>query len=363
MNLNCEFPINGLSFGAIAHGITTQLFERGISPNIFPIGNPDLSVYDKASEDYKLWLQGCLNKATTRFKKDFPGLKLWHITNSWHKISNKQSLLTFFELDQITDTEKNILNQQDKIFVTSTETKQVFEDYGVTVPVIYTPMGFDPIHFKRLNKQYFNDGSIVFSLFGKFEKRKHTEKVVRNWVKRFGGDRRYRLHLHIHNVFYNEQQIQATYQKMFDGKNPPFNVQIYPFLKNNSLLNDAFNVTNIVLDMSGGESISLPSLHCVALGKHAVIHHCSAMKDWTNEQNAVLVQSNGKELVYDGVFFNQGNQFNQGNIYTWDENEFIAACEKAIQRYEANPVNEAGFELQEKYSFKGGVDIILKEIN
>ncbi|NJO59118.1 MAG: hypothetical protein HC836_12520 [Richelia sp. RM2_1_2] len=115
--------------------------------------------------------------------------------------------------------------------------------------------------------------------------------------------------------------------------------------------------------MSGGEGFSLPSFHAVGLGKHAVLHNCSAISDWANEENAVLVNPSNKTEVYDGMFFHPNQPFNQGNIYDWNEDEFISACEKAITRFENSQCNENGVKLQEEYSWDKTVNTILKTIN
>ena len=126
MNLNLEVPINPVSFGQLSVNITHELFKRGISPSVFPIGAPDLSAFDKVSEDYKNWLSAAINGSLKKYKKDYPYFRLWHINGAWEKVSNPSFLLTFVETDQITDVETNILNSYQKIFVTSQFTKRVF---------------------------------------------------------------------------------------------------------------------------------------------------------------------------------------------------------------------------------------------
>jgi len=77
----------------------------------------------------------------------------------------------------------------------------------------------------------------------------------------------------------------------------------------------------------------------------------------------VLVEPNGKEDSADGVFFKKGNPYNQGKIFTFDEDAFIDGCEKAIERYKASPENAAGLELQDKFTYKNTVDAITEIMN
>jgi hypothetical protein len=74
----------------------------------------------------------------------------------------------------------------------------------------------------------------------------------------------------------------------------------------------------------------------------------------------VLVEPNGKTEAYDGVFFKKGAPFNQGNIYTFDEEAFIDGCEKAVERYKENPLNAAGVKLQKKFSCAKTADAIME---
>lgn len=362
MNLNASLPLNSLSFGFCSYNILLELYKQGISPNLFlaPDG-ADLSAYDKADEDFKFFINSCANKARRYYSSKHKEFKLWHINGSESHISSHTGLLTFHEVDALTDVEVNILNNQAKVFVSSKETKQVFEDYGVNVPVLYTPLGFDAQHFRKINKEYHSPDVTVFGIFGKFERRKWHEKAIKAWLKKYANNRKVALQTHIYNPFFKQEQNQQILNALFQG-NKPFNVNPIPYVKTLSELNDSINAVDVVIDMSGGEGFSLPSFHCVGLGKHGVIHNCSAMKDWAANSGAVLVNPSGKEEVYDGVFFQKGAPFNQGNIYSWNEDEFIAGCEEAIQRKLSNPVNELGLVLQKEYTWEKTVQNIISNL-
>lgn len=362
--INFEGVINPLSFGYITNGILKELFKNQIEFNFFPIGgNLDWSCFDKTSDEFKNNINNNANNSIKKFNINNNSLKLWHINQSWHKLSkNKNYLLTFHELDQLTDEEVNILNSYDKVFVTSNFSKTVFEDYGVKSKVVYVPMGVDSEIFYDLKQKRPFDDIIVFSIFGKAEKRKATSKTVQAWIKKYGGDHRYKLHLYVTNPFFKPEQMNQVYSQIFNNQQKPFNVDLFPYLPTNSHLNAAYNSTDIVIDMSGGESISLGSLNCVSMGKHGVVHYNSGMKDWATEENSVLIKSNGKEPVYDGIFFQQGQKFNSGNIYTYNIDDFLNGCDLAIKKFKNNPLNIEGLKLQNSYSFKAGADILIKEI-
>ena len=51
--------------------------------------------------------------------------------------------------------------------------------------------------------------------------------------------------------------------------------------------------------------------------------------------------------------------FNQGQIFDYDEDEFIHACEEAIKKVESSKINEAGLKIQEDFKINKTVDTLL----
>ncbi len=49
-------------------------------------------------------------------------------------------------------------------------------------------------------------------------------------------------------------------------------------------------------------------------------------------------------------------------IFDFDEDEFIAGCEKAIENYEQNPLNENGLKLQKDFTYEKLADQLLSLI-
>lgn len=354
--INVNVPVNSLSFGHCSVSILRELYKKNEEANLFFIGEPDFSAY-QTETDFQFWINSAGTRALKSYKRTDPCFKLWHISNSESSVSNEQSLLTFHEVDSLTPVETNILKNQKTVLVSSKFSENVFKAYGVN-NVVYCPLGFDAQHFKQISRTR-NTEQITFSLFGKFEKRKHTEKVIRAWLKQYGNNNRYTLNLHVYNSFFSQEQNNQLLLKIFGGRKP-WNVNCLGYVPTLAEFNSAINAADIVIDMSGGEGFSLPSFHSVALGKHAVVHNCSSIKDWAEDAGAVLVEPSGKEPVYDGVFFRQGDVRNQGNIFTWDEDDFLSACKVAEANFAKNPVNEKGLELQNKFTWGKTVDVILE---
>ena len=81
-------------------------------------------------------------------------------------------------------------------------------------------------------------------------------------------------------------------------------------------------------------------------------------------KNSILVEPKAEKIpAYDGVFFNKGNAVNQGNIFDWNEDDFISACEESIKRVESDRLNKEGLELQSEFSVDKTVNILLEGLS
>ena len=125
------------------------------------------------------------------------------------------------------------------------------------------------------------------------------------------------------------------------------------------MYNDLLNNTDIVLAMSGGEGWGLPEFQSVALGKHCLGLNAHAYKDWMTEDNSTLINPSSKIPCYDNIFFKQGTDFNQGNIFDWNENDFIEGLDKVVNKFKNNPINTEGLKLQTEFTYTKMVDKIL----
>ena len=354
-----HLPINSVSFGQVSLALLREIFSRGLSPCIFPTGEQiDISAED-SSEEFKKWLNSCINQRNTLHNRNNPVFKLWHINGSMESISKKQILYTFHETDEPTKEEINICNNNDLCLFSSEYTKNSFSERGVSGDKL--PLGFDSYNFKKKEGAYI-EGKIVFNLCGKLEKKKNHYNVISAWLKKYGNQKDYVLQLAVNNFFLKKETYSKFLQEIFQGKKY-YNVNILPAMQKNSTFNDFLNSGNIILGMSGAEGWGLPEFQSVAIGKHSVILNATGYKEWATPENSVLVEPNGKVEIYDNIFFKKGSTFNQGNMFSFEEDSFINGCEKAVERYKSNSLNQKGMELQDKFKVSNTVDKMLELIN
>lgn len=357
MKFAINFPFNQTSLGQCSNNIAREIFKKQINLPIFHVGQPDHSMLESET-DFVNWIVSNSIKSDELHSKKNPTLKLWHITGSLESFSEKQYLYTFYELDSPTARELNILKNQEMVFVPSTHYANLFSNFDINCKAI--PLGFDSITFKKEEIKY-PDNRICFGLAGKLEKRKHHLKILNAWAKKYGNRQDVYLNCAIYNNFLKPEDQSAMISQALEGKKY-FNINFLPWMQNNSDYNKFLNANHIIIAMSGGETWGLPEFTSVALGKHCVGLKAHGYKDWMNENNSTCITPNGKIPAYDNIFFREGQPFNQGNIFDFSADEFLDACDKAIEKTKSNPVNTDGLKLQSEFTWEKTTNLILENI-
>ena len=359
MKLLVNAPINALSFGNVSVNILRELYKKKIDLIFFPIGEKvELSAYDKIDQDFIKYLQERTNNRFEKIDKNIPSLKLWHIFGSESRYTKNQSLFTFHEVSEVTPVEKNLLNLQDSILVSSNYTKSIFELNGLS-NVTYVPLGFDT-DFHLTNRSYLPE-KIHFGLMGKFENRKNSSRIIKTWLKLFGNKSEYQLTCAITNQFLEKSRFQNELLKIMDGKHYN-NVNFLPYMQMNSEVNDYLNSIDIDLGgLSGAEGWNLPSFNATALGKWSVVINATAHKDWATKDNSILIEPSSLKDCYDDIFFKKGQAFNQGQFFDISDEEMENAILKSVS-YAKTP-NPEGLKLQKQFTYEKTVETILCAIS
>ena len=351
-----NLPLNSTSLGQVSFSILREVFKRKLDIHLFPIGGVDVSSQSQ-DQDFLSWLQNAILTSVKEHNKNTPIFKLWHFNGSLESYSNKQVLLSFYEVDSPTATEINIIKNNEKVLLSSNYAVSIFKSLGLK-NVDFVPLAFDSTHFKNCAKRNIN--AIQYGLFGKLEpQRKRHLKVLSLWAKKYGNNPNYSLNCAVFNQFLDPNVQSQILNQALNGQKY-FNINFLNYMPSNQMYNDLLNNTDIVLAMSGGEGWGLPEFQTVALGKHCLGLNAHAYKDWMTDKNSVLIQPNGKIPCYDNMFFKEGMEFNQGNIFDWSDQEFLDGLDKVEARYKNNPVNTEGLKLQDQFTYSKMVDSILE---
>ena len=362
---NLEIPINSMSFGQVGWGVAYELYKRKLNPNIFPIGEINLAAF-KPDANFQYWLTNCCKKAAKEYKNDSSTVTLWHINGSHKRLTDRTALWTAYEASKPTETELNICRKFEKVFFTSNYARENFQNAGLE-NADFCPNFFDSVHLQNLNLSYSEtDKPITFGLVGKMEKRKNTQQILASWANMFGNKKGYQLICCVFNPFVHPDAQISEINRIFGGQKP-WNIEFLPFTEKNSEFNKILDRIDVDLSgLSGAEGWGLPCFNGICLGKVSVVLDAHAHKDYANSDNCVLVEPSGKIDIYDGMFFQPGAEFNQGEMFTFSQEaahnsfkkslDILASCSKVTRQ-------EEGISLQEKFSVKQTVDKLLEWVN
>jgi hypothetical protein len=351
MKILVEAPLNQLSLGNVSYNIIKELIGKGHDVGIFPLGEVDVGVYKK-DRDLLSKLQNSIDSRFDFLSDDIPALKIWHINGSENKKNANQYLYSFYECNQPTEIERKLCEHQSQTIFSSSYASNAFNQ-------AYVPLGIDP-DFHRNDKKYL-EGVVHFGLMGKFEKRKHTSKIISSWAKKYGNNNKYQLTCCINNPFFKQEEMRSLITNAVNGQNYT-NINFLPFMPSNEDVNDFINSIDIDLGgLSGAEGWNLPSFNATCLGKWSVVLNATSHKDWANKENSILVEPNGEIECYDNKFFFEGSKFNQGTFYTWNEEDVISAMEQAVKK--VGQINTEGQKLADKFTYSNTVDGILSHIS
>jgi hypothetical protein len=110
VKLCLHVPVNQVSFGQLSTLLLREVYNsKELDSSIFLIGNSvDLASQKNLDQDFLNWLQNQVKDTLSIHNRNTDTFKLWHLNGSLESISNNQTLLSFYELDQPTKEELNI---------------------------------------------------------------------------------------------------------------------------------------------------------------------------------------------------------------------------------------------------------------
>ena len=351
-------PINSTSLGNVSLNILREMFLLDLEVALVPVQDSiDISAFDGLSDDFRAWLGACFKHRHKMLDRKTPTFKIWHIKDSFEKLSDKSFLYTFYELNKPTFTEMKILKMHDGVMFSSSHAANCFNQSGLK-SCTYIPLGLDP-DFKSVKRASRKD-VVHFGLMGKFEKRKQTKNIIKAWAKNYGDRKGYLLTCAITNKFMPIEKLNAELSEALEGKKY-FNINFIPFLPKNSEVNQFLNNIDIDLTgLSGAEGWNLPAFNSTCLGKWSCVQNVTSHKDWATPKNSVLVEPGIEISPDDGIFFKTGLDYNQGTIHHMSELALMTAMEDAEKK--VGEVNLKGLELPQKFSYKNTTEKILEKI-
>ena len=350
--------VNALSFGNVSYNLLREMYKKQINISFFPIGeNLNFDSFDKIPEDFKNWIVSSAQNRFHTVNKDLPTFTQWHLNGSESRVSKSQTLFTFYEVNEPTLIEKSLVDLQDNVIFSSKHAAECFQKIGCT-NVHHVPIGFDE-DFEETEDEYLPD-KIHFGLMGKFENRKNTAQIIKNWAEKYGNNYKYQLSCCVNNPFFKPEQMNQILTQCLGGKSYG-NINFLPHLKTNSEVNEFLNAIDIDLTgLSGAEGWNIPAFNATALGKWSIVMNHTSHKDWANEKNSILIEPESEVEIYDQSFFQKGSPFNQGSMNKISDEKMIETFEKSESFY--GKKNTEGVKLRKEFTYEKTLNKILEII-
>ena len=350
MNLNVISPINQLGYGIAGLNIVKALSELEHDVSLFTIGHVE------APPDYSNVLQSCVNNAGV---PDFnaPCLRIWHQHSMAEFVGRGQHIgFPIFELDTFTAQEMHHLDYLDKIFVCSQWAKDVvvtnlynqYKNDNITLNTHIIPLGVDRDIFREAPSPR---KETVFFNCGKWEVRKGHDILVKAFNEAFGEEDDVELWMMCENPFYSREE-NANWEMMYKESGLGNKIRMIP---RQQTQNDVYNImiqTDCGVFPARAEGWNLELLEMMSCGKQVIATNYSAHTEFCDNNNCLLINTDGVEPAQDGKWF-----FGQGNWAKIEDAQFNSLVEHLRMIHDLKQsgnlhTNSGGIETAKKYSWE-----------
>lgn len=369
MNINVTTFLNQLGYGIAGLNVVKAFARAGVDVALW-VNGPGAAPH----EDRAIVEQAIQRQAT--FDPDSPSLRISHQWDMAHSVGRGLRMgMTFFELDRLNPAEKHHLCSLDRLFIPSMWAGQVLAKNGVPDEIVhYAPLGVDrnifnlnvqpafPRGWESLLKTWKEANTTLFFNCGKWEVRKGHDILIEAFKNAFTKNDNVALVMNCSNPFLTENQAyewEALY-----GRDPRLFVlpQRLPRQQDVAAL---MACVDCGVFPARAEGWNLELAEMMAMGKHVIATDYSAHTEFCTKENCYLIQPDGMEPAFDGIFFKGGRDSGE-----WAElgpqamEQLVAALRDVHLRKQTNTlgVNNDGMETIKRFSWDNTVREILSVI-
>lgn len=239
-------------------------------------------------------------------------LIFWYPDSYYRPNKNKTIGYYIFEYDIIPTSYIEFINKLDGIVTASKWGKQVLIDNGIKIPIGISQVGYnnrltDVVSY-AISTIRNSDSKYRFLHFGKAERRKSTEKLIRAFNEEFKNDPNIELVLSIWN-HHIPNFNPYTYIKNLNLKYGIDNIVILPDKINNYTKNFLLKKCDCAIYPSCAEGIGLPIVEAIEYELPIITCYNTGITEYINkdENMALLIDNLEEKPVYDPYFFpNEG---------------------------------------------------------
>lgn len=346
ITLNCVIS-EGTSYGITGIQIVRALTKLGHKVNCVPIGG---------RADYRSYpeVEKALQNGQSRFDIMAPSIRLYHQFSLMENCGRGPSIgFPIFELDNFTDLEISNLFSVNRLFVCSKWAQSVIKDRKISTPTDVVPLGVDgtvfyPREIKNQNTPF------TFFFPGKFEYRKGFDVVTTAFERAFNANDNFQVLFLPNNPFISEGDAREWVRYLTSTK---FGNK-FKLVGRLESQDDVANLTrqaDCVVSFSRAEGWNLPLLEALSCGVRVIATNYSGHTEFLNHDNATLIDCDGRELAFDGVFFNGA-----GSWLDFKDKDIDNMANALKSVYNDGPrINAAGIETASRFSWINSAEQIV----
>lgn len=322
IEFNFFTPLNLTGYGVVGQNISKALIKQKYNFNLYSIGNP--SIEDKSIKDK-------LDSSTSQFTNYIPSVYHWH-AHDLHSFSGSPRIgFTVFELDSFSSTEKNELDNCERIIVPTEWARDiVLKETSILAPedIDVLNFGCDLSLYNYHEKDYINlkNDRIRLLNVGKFEVRKGHYNLAEALLKIDYSN--VDLIAHWFNPFMKPEIIiqylfglgykvsNQTKPMPLEGINgfnflrfgAPNGNSIYLSLDYNPnvpVVNELSKICDIGIYPARAEGWNLPLHESMCCGLPCIVTNYSGHTEYVDHDNSIVMDIDYSRLIKanDGMFF------------------------------------------------------------
>lgn len=352
MKINLYAPICNTGYGISAYNILLELYKQGHDVTYFNIGQPE------QMPDSQTILNTWFVSNPKEIDMNAPCVKIWHQHELYDRIGKgKHYGFPIFELDRFTAQEIASLKSCDELIVCSHWAKQIIlNNLGQESPPIHVvPLGVDPEIF-TLNS--INRKQTIFFNCGKWEVRKGHDVILECFEKAFSDEDNVELWMMCQNPFPFAKGEE--WERKYKDSHMANKIKLIPRQPTQKNVYDIMKQVDCGVFPARAEGWNLELLEMMAIGKNVITTNYSGHTEFCNKNNSYLIDINGLESAYDGIWFK--NQGMWASIGQSEKNQIINHMRLIHDLKQQNklPINEAGIETGKNFTWKNSVEKLIK---
>lgn len=352
MKFNITGPWNSLGYGQVTKNVIMTSLKNGHEIAFFPIGmQPDIEQQTEIP-----LIQYCISQQDA-YDKNAPSVRIWHDFDlAQHVGKGKQIVFTIFELNKFIPRSIHHLKQQDAIAVCSEWGKKIILENDIQVPTFVVPLGVDLNIFKPKPKQ--TNTPYTFITIGKFSLNKGHDFLIEAFNTAFEQKDNVELHLMTFNPFLEQEQLadkKKFWLNKLSNSKLANKIKLLERVKTQAEVAQNINNADCGVFPSRGEGWNLELLECMACNKPVIATNYSGHTQFINKENSMLIDINGLEDAFDGIWFN-----GQGQWASLEEPQLEQTVEFMRNAYNnCLSENPAGLETAKKFNWNNTVQSLV----